>query len=35
MRELTGGMTVPQIVIDDKPIGGYMELVELDMEGEL
>ena len=35
MRELTGGTTVPQIIIDDKPIGGYMELVELNMEGEL
>lgn len=35
MREMTGGTTVPQIIIDDKPIGGYMELVELDMEGEL
>ncbi len=35
MRELTGGYTVPQILIDDKAIGGYTELVELDMEGEL
>lgn len=35
MRELTGGRTVPQILIDDKPIGGYMELVELDMDGGL
>jgi glutaredoxin 3 len=35
MRELTGGTSVPQILIDDKPIGGYTELVELDMEGEL
>ena len=35
MRELTGGHTVPQILIDGKPIGGYTELVELDMEGEL
>lgn len=35
MRELTGGDTVPQILIDGKAIGGYTELVELDMEGEL
>ena len=35
MRELTGGYTVPQILIDGKAIGGYTELVELDMEGEL
>lgn len=33
--ELTGGMTVPQIVIDGKPIGGYLELWRLDREGEL
>lgn len=35
MRELSGGYTVPQILINDKPIGGYTELVELDMEGGL
>jgi len=35
MRDLTGGTTVPQIIIDGKPIGGYMELAELDMDGEL
>ncbi len=35
MQELTGGETVPQILIDGKAIGGYVELVELDMEGEL
>ena len=35
MRELTGRTTVPQILIDGKPIGGYTELVDLDMEGEL
>ena len=33
--ELTGGWTVPQIVIDDRPIGGYLELWRLDREGEL
>ena len=35
MQDLTGRRTVPQIVINDKPIGGYTELVEMDMEGEL
>jgi glutaredoxin 3 len=35
MRDLTGGRTVPQILIDDMPIGGYMELVDLDMDGKL
>lgn len=35
MRELTGGTTVPQIVINGRVIGGFDELVELDMEGEL
>jgi glutaredoxin 3 len=35
MRRLSGRSTVPQIFIDGKPIGGYTELVELDMEGRL
>ena len=35
MRELSGRTSVPQIFIDGKAIGGYTELVELDMEGEL
>jgi len=35
MRELSGRNTVPQIIIDGKPIGGYTELVDMDMEGEL
>ena len=35
MRDLTGGRTVPQIVIDGRPIGGYTELVDMDMDGEL
>jgi glutaredoxin 3 len=33
--DLTGGWTVPQIVIDGKPIGGYVELWRLDREGRL
>jgi glutaredoxin 3 len=35
LHELTGGWTVPQIVIDGKPIGGYLELWKLDRKGEL
>ena len=33
--ELTGGRTVPQIVINGKPIGGYDNLLALDQKGEL
>ncbi|MEE9574229.1 MAG: glutaredoxin 3 [Candidatus Neomarinimicrobiota bacterium] len=33
--ELTGGRTVPQIIINDKPIGGYDNLLVLDQKGEL
>ena len=35
LLELTGGWTVPQILIDGKPIGGYVELWKLDREGRL
>ena len=35
LHELTGGWTVPQILIDDRPIGGYTELWRLDREGRL
>ncbi len=35
LHELTGGWTVPQIVIDETPIGGYLELWRLDREGVL
>lgn len=35
LHELTGGWTVPQIVIDGEPIGGYTELWRLDKTGEL
>ena len=35
LEQLTGGWTVPQIVIDGKPIGGYTELRRLDREGRL
>jgi glutaredoxin 3 len=33
--ELTGGWTVPQIVIDGQAIGGYTELWRLDRDGVL
>ena len=33
--DLTGGWTVPQILIDGKPIGGYTELWRLDRDGAL
>ncbi len=33
--DLTGGWTVPQILIDDVPIGGYAELWRLDRSGAL
>ena len=35
LQETTGGWTVPQILIDGKPIGGYVELWQLDRAGEL
>ena len=33
--ELTGNWTVPQILIDGRPIGGYTELWRLDRDGLL
>ena len=33
--DLTGRWTVPQVVIDGHPIGGYVELWRLDREGKL
>lgn len=39
MREFVevtqGARTVPQIIIDGKPIGGFTELTELHMDGDL
>ena len=36
MLELSGGrQSVPQIFLDEKHIGGYDDLVDLDMEGGL
>jgi glutaredoxin 3 len=33
--ELTGGWTVPQIVIDGQPVGGFTELWRLERSGAL
>jgi glutaredoxin 3 len=33
--DLTGAWTVPQILIDDRPIGGYTELWRLARDGRL
>ena len=35
LLDLTGGWTVPQIVIGGEPIGGYTELWSLDRTGRL
>jgi glutaredoxin 3 len=35
LLDLTGGCTVPQILIDGVPIGGYTELRRLDKSGAL
>jgi glutaredoxin 3 len=35
LNELTGGWTVPQIMIGERPIGGYTELRQLERDGRL
>lgn len=35
LEEMTGSWTVPQILIDGEPIGGFSELWQLDRDGEL
>jgi glutaredoxin 3 len=35
LHDFTGGWTVPQVVIDGTPIGGYTELWHLDRDGRL
>ena len=35
LEKITGGRTVPQIVIDEKSIGGYEDLLALDSAGKL
>ena len=33
--KITGGHTVPQIIINDKAIGGFNELLQLNSSGKL
>lgn len=33
--EMTGQRTVPQIIIDEQPVGGFTELAALDRSGRL
>ena len=35
LAKLTGGHTVPQIVVNEKAIGGFNELIHLHNSGEL
>ena len=35
LAKLTGGVTVPQIMINDNPIGGFNELLHLNQLGKL
>lgn len=35
MEALTNGRTVPQVVINDTPVGGFDELYEMEQSGEL
>ena len=35
MFEITGGRTVPQILMNDNPIGGFDDLQKLDASGRL
>ncbi len=35
LSSLTGGYTVPQIIINDNPIGGFNELLQLNQSGKL
>ena len=35
LLDLTGNWTVPQILIGDRPIGGYTELARLAQSGQL
>jgi glutaredoxin 3 len=35
MIQLTGRISVPQIIIDDKHVGGYQELAALEHSGRL
>ena len=35
LEKITGGSTIPQIIINDKCIGGFDQLLKLEQSGEL
>ena len=35
LLRLTGGLTVPQIIINNNPVGGFNELLQLNQSGKL
>ena len=35
LSKITGGYTVPQIIINDNPVGGFNELLQLNQSGKL
>ena len=35
LAKLTGGYTVPQIIINNNPVGGFNELLQLNQSGKL
>ena len=35
LAKLTGGYTVPQILINNNPVGGFNELLQLNQSGKL
>ena len=35
LEKITGGHTVPQIIINNNPIGGFNELLQLNQSGKL
>ena len=35
LEEITGGFTIPQIIINEKPIGGFEQLLLLNQKNKL
>ena len=35
LSTLTGGYTIPQIIINDNPVGGFNDLLQLNQSGKL
>ena len=35
LSKITGGYTVPQIIINNNPVGGFNELLQLNQSGKL